>query len=342
MRAVWDRCVSPAKGRLRVTAAIVPTAGLVSAEDLSPIRQQRYVMGTMFEIVVYHPGRAAAERAVQDAMAEIVRLDRVMSHYKEDSDLSTLNRSGGRVFVAVDAALYDVIERSVRFSRLSGGRFDVTVGPLVQLWKRADRDGNRPSADEIAAAKRCVGYQHLETRPPNSLRLRADCVAVDLGGIGKGYAVERAIGILSAHGIQHAMVNAGGSTIAGMGAPPGRQGWPVRIGAPLAGSSTLLLRDEALSTSQQALTIRPLDTEGFGEIMDTDRAAPIQDRISVSVVTANATTSDALSTTLLLMPVQEAPKLLEHFPDASALWISANGTVQAEYRASRLRSADSR
>ncbi|MBA2305702.1 MAG: FAD:protein FMN transferase [Acidobacteria bacterium] len=335
-------CWCFAKGRLLVVATIALGGALVAATDLSPVGAQRYVMGTMFEIIVYHPVRPAAERAVHDAMTEIVRLDQVMSHYKEDSDLSKLNRSTGRDFVVVDAALYDVVDRSLSFSRLSDGRFDVTVGPLVQLWKRAHGDGHRPSAEEIAAAKRCVGYRNIETGTPNRLRLRSDCVAIDLGGIGKGYAVERAIDILKAQGILDAMVNAGGSTIAVIGAPPGREGWPVRIGAPVRGSSTLLLRDAAISTSQQSLATLPLETEGFGEIVDPDRGVPIQDRASVSVITANATTSDALSTALLLTPLREAPKLLEHFPDASALWMSPGGTLQAEYRASRLRPADSR
>ncbi len=325
-----------------VVSAIVLAGALIRADNGSPVGEQRYVMGTMFEIIVYHPARPVAERAVQEAMAEIVRLDRVMSHYKDDSDLSRLNRSAGGDFVVVDPALYDVIDRSLGFSRLSDGTFDVTVGPLVQLWKRAHNDGHRPSAKEVAAAKRCVGYGNIVTRPPHGIRLRSDCVAIDLGGIGKGYAVERAIEILKAHGIRDAMVNAGGSTIAGIGAPPGRDGWPVRLGAPVRGSSTLLVRDAAISTSQQSLATLPLETDGFGEIMDAHRGGPIRDRISVSIVAANATTSDALTKVVLMRPVSEAPKLLEHYPDASALWMSPGGILRAEYRASRLRPDDSR
>jgi thiamine biosynthesis lipoprotein len=315
---------------------------LVQAEPVSAVGEQRYVMGTMFEILVYHTGRPAAERAVQTAMSEIVRLDRVMSHYKEDSDLSRLNRDGGGDSVAVDPALYDVIDRSLHFSRLSNGRFDVTVGPLVQLWKRTHDGGHHPSAEETAAAMRCVGYQNVDLLPPNRLRLRSNCMALDLGGIGKGYAIERAIEILKTQGIENALVNAGGSTMAALGAPPGREGWPVRLGAAIGGRSTLLLRDSAISTSQQLLATLPLETQGFGEIMDPDRGAPLQDRVSITVVTGNATTADALSTTLLLTPMAEGAKLLEHFPDAAAVWASATGTLQGEYRASRLRLADPR
>lgn len=317
-------------------------AAALRGESLSPVRGQRSVMGTTFEIVVYHPSESTARQSVDEAMAEIVRLDRVMSHYREDSDLSRLNRAAGRGFVEVDPGLYEVIERAVAFSRISGGRFDVTVGPLVRLWKDAHSAGRRPSAVEIADARRCVGYSQIETSPPDSIRLRSDCVAIDLGGIGKGYAVEKAIGILESHGIQNAMVNAGGSTIAAIGAPPGLEGWPVRIAAPVAGRSTLLLRDAAISTSQQMLLSLPLEHDGFGEIMDPARGAPIQDRASVSVVTPSATAADALSTTLLLSPPGEGAKLLEQFPGASALWASPDGELTAEYHMSALRFAGPR
>jgi thiamine biosynthesis lipoprotein len=259
-----------------------------------------------------------------------------MSHYKEDSDLSRLNRSAGQGEVVIEPSLYDVIEKSLAFSRLSNGRFDVTVGPLVRMWKQAESEGRRPSEAEIAEARRCVGYQKIETVPPDRVRVHSDCLAMDLGGIGKGYAVDKAIGILESHGIRHAMVNAGGSTIGAIGAPPGRDGWPVRLSAPVDGRSTLLLRDAAISTSQQNLVSLPLEQVGFGEIMDTASGVPIQYRASVSVVIDDATSADALSTTLLLTPVADASKLLEHFPNASALWTSPAGTLQREFRMSRL------
>jgi thiamine biosynthesis lipoprotein len=324
-------------GRVLAAALVIGLASAPARGDtLSRVESQRSVMGTMFHIIVYHGSPPDAQKAVDAAMAEIVRLDRVMSHYKEDSDLSRLNRSAGQGEVVIEPSLYDVIEKSLAFSRLSNGRFDVTVGPLVRMWKQAESEGRRPSEAEIAEARRCVGYQKIETVPPDRVRVHSDCLAMDLGGIGKGYAVDKAIGILESHGIRHAMVNAGGSTIGAIGAPPGRDGWPVRLSAPVDGRSTLLLRDAAISTSQQNLVSLPLEQVGFGEIMDTASGVPIQYRASVSVVIGDATSADALSTTLLLTPVADASKLLEHFPNASALWTSPAGTLQREFRMSRL------
>jgi len=282
-------------------------------------------MGTMFDIVVYHSSRAEAERAIEKAMAEIVRLDRVMSNFKEESDLSRLNRNGRGGFVDVDPSLYDVIRESILFSRLSGGRFDVTISPVLRAWKEAHAEGRSPSDDELASARQCVGYDNIETSAPHRIRYRRECVEVDLGGIGKGYAVERAIATLEAEGIRHALVNAGGSSIAAIGAPPGRDGWPVALGADAPRHASLLLRNESLSTSQQNLVSLAFARGSFGEIIDPRTGGPVQGSLAVSVVAPRATVSDALSTALLMFSVDEARALLAQFPHASAVWMSGAG-----------------
>ena len=296
-------------------------------ESLPLVHEQRYCMGTMFDILVYHPSRAHAERAIAKAMQEIVRLDQVMSHYKADSNLSKLNREGSSGFVVVDSSLYEVIEESISFSRRSGGRFDVTIAPLLKVWKEAEAQGRRPAASEIAEARHCVGYEKIALRPPNRIRFRSNCVQLDLGGIGKGYAVERAIAILRSEGIRHALVNAGGSSITSIGAPPGQRGWPVSVGA----SSALVLRDSSTSTSQQN-----------GEILDPRTGSPIEIAMAVTVVTRSATAADALSTSLLMYAIEDRAQLLDQFPGVSAIWVSPAGAVQATYGGSRIRLADSR
>jgi thiamine biosynthesis lipoprotein len=297
------------------------------AETLSLVHRQRYSMGTMFDIIVYHASRPEAERAIEKAMEEIVRLDQVLSHYKADSNLSKLNREGGSRFVVVEPSLYEVIQESISFSRHSGGAFDVTIAPLLRTWKNADAEGRSPTADEISEARRCVGYEKIETIAPDRIRFGSDCVALDLGGIGKGYAVDRAIATLKSEGIRHALVNAGGSSITAFGAPPGTKGWQVTVGA----RKVLLLRDSSLSTSQQS-----------GDILDPRTGSPAHTTMAVSVMTRSGTAADALSTTLVIVPIAEGMKLLGRFPDASAFWISAGGDVQAAYGESRLDMVGSR
>jgi thiamine biosynthesis lipoprotein len=308
--------------RIPWLAAIVvlPLAAAPRGEPLAAVYQQRYAMGTMFGIIVYHPRRAEAERAADEALEEILRLESVMSHYRADSDLMKLNGARGR-FVAVDPSLYDVVRESLAVSRISGGRFDITIAPMLRTWKRAVESGGRPSRGDIAEARRCVGYRKIDMRAPNRIRLRTACAEIDLGGIGKGYATDRALRILTAAGIRHALINAGGSSITAAGAPPGRKGWPV-----LVGPSVLLLRGRSLSTSQQD----PTSPDG-GDIIDPARGAPAESRLLVSVVAPSATLADALSTTLVMLSVADGKRLLSQFPGLSAAWVSPAGTVHATF-----------
>jgi FAD:protein FMN transferase len=318
----------PAGGALGFVLLLLLACQSPRAEPLGLFHDQRYCMGTMFDIVVYHRSRAAAERAISMAMDEIVRLDGVMSHFKDDSDLSRLVRSARSGFVAVDPSLYEVIEESIGFSERSGGKFDITIAPLLRTWQRARAEGRRPSAADVADAKRCVGYEKIERQSPRRIRFRSDCVEIDLGGIGKGYAVDRAVAVLRSAGVLHAVVNAGRSSIAAIGAPPGKDGWPVSLGPD---GGVVLLRNNSISTSQQNL--EPLHADGgvFGEILDPLAGAPAENRMAVSVVAPRATVSDALDTTLVLLSMEESRKLLAQFAGVSAYWIAPDGSVKATY-----------
>jgi thiamine biosynthesis lipoprotein len=289
-------------------------------------------MGTMFDIVAYHLPREEGERAVGRALDEIVRLDRVLSDFEPESDLSRLVREGRGKDVKVDRSLYEVLEKSVMFSRHSGGKFDVTIAPVIKAWQNARSEGRKPSSAEIAAAQRCVGYEKIQLRPPDLIRLNGDCVEIDLGAIGKGYALDRAIEVLKAAGIRSAMINGGSSSLASIGGPPERDGWPVRLKAPVGGRQTLLLRDSTISTSEKSPS---------SDIIDPALGGPQGTRLTVSVVAPSGIVSDALSTTLLLMPVAEGKKVLEQFPGVSALW-TTNGELTAAYAESGLRLSDER
>jgi thiamine biosynthesis lipoprotein len=312
-------------------AVLVGLATLPSAQVLSRVHRQHYCMGTMFDIVVFHASRPDAERAVDRAMAEIVRLDRTMSHFKADSELSRLIRQGEAGFVRVSPDLFAVLEQSLAMSRRSNGMFDVTIGPLLRRWKNARDEERSPSADEISQARRCVGYQKIEVLPPDRVRLLSDCVEIDLGGIGKGYAVDRAMRLLATSGIEHAVVNAGSSSIAARGAPPDSVGWPVTLAGAAPGGRTILLENASISTSQQN-----------GDILDPFTGAPAENDHTVTVVAPTAATADALSTTLLMLSIDEGKKLLGAFADVSAFWIAHDGRLTAAHREVRLQAADRR
>src|SRR5262245_48624320 len=143
---------------------------LCSAQGGSFIHEKRYAMGTVFEIVIYDDDLARADTAARSALDEVVRLDGVMSNYKPESELSRLNRTAHFQPVQVSRELYNVIEQSLLYSRISDGQFDISVGPVVDLWKAALAGGPSPTADEQAAALRCVGYQKIGLIPPDRIQ----------------------------------------------------------------------------------------------------------------------------------------------------------------------------
>lgn len=314
--------------------AAAPLWGSPSSDP--PVHVQRYAMGTMVDLFAYHESREVAEAAVERAWAEFVRLDTVLSSFKPASDLSRLNREGANGFVAVDPSLYDLVARSIDYARLTGGRFDVTVGPLLRVWKDAWAAGHPPAAAEVERARACVGSDRVELQPPNRIRFTSPCVEIELGGVGKGYAVDRALDVLRAHGVERALVNAGGSSIAAAGAPPGREGWPVQLGAAIDGRDVLLLRDASMSTSEQRPRPFAAAGGGAGEILDPRTGAPVPGAAGVTVVASDGAVAEALTKALLMTAPAEAERMLARFGGVSAIWMGPDGAPAAVHNGPRL------
>ena len=297
----------------------------VSSQTTPFVHKKRYAMGTVFEIVAYSNSAGRASSAIDQALDEVVRLDNVMSNFKPESDLSRMNREAHFHAVRIPADLYKVIETSLAYSRLSEGEFDVSVGPVVDLWKAALAGGATPTAAEQAQARSCVGYEKIELIAPDQIEFHADCMRVDLGSIGKGYAVDRAMAILRSNGIERAYIDAGGSTIYGLGTPPDRDSWLVHLRDP---SNRLdpqvKLISNSVSTSEQTAA-STLTGDAPGHIVVPGSGKPLRTRYAVSVTAKSATASDALSTTLLLLGPEKGAALVSRLKDVTAIWVSADG-----------------
>jgi thiamine biosynthesis lipoprotein len=238
--------------------------------------------------------------------------------------LSRLNREAAAGPVAVDPELFGLIAESVRYSRDSAGAFDVTVGPLMKAWGFFRGGGRVPSAAELATVNERVGYRHLGLNAvEKTIRFDRPGVELDLGGIAKGYAVDRAVDRLRSAHVVAALVSAGGSTIFGLGAPPARDGWDVEVQDPLhprAVALTVRLRDRALSvagSSEKSFESRGVT---YSHIMDPRAGVPVQGIFSVAVLAATGTAGDALDDAFFVEGPEKSRRHLERLPDTEVFF----------------------
>jgi FAD:protein FMN transferase len=286
-------------------------------------------MACLYEVVAYGPDPAALAEATERALDEVDRIDALMSHYRVDSPLSRLNREAAFGPVAVEPELLAFLAVCLRYSRDSAGAFDVTVGPLMKTWGFFGGEGRLPEAREIAAAREVVGYGHVVLDSDRStVRFDHAGVEIDLGGIAKGYAVDRAVAVLARAGITAALVSAGGSTFYALGAPPGRRGWEVSLQNPVHPgrvARTVVLRDRALSVAGSRGKWFEAAGISYSHIMDPRTGWPARDVLGVAVLTDSGTAGDALDNAFFVLGASGSREYLKHLPPAEAFFFLPDG-----------------
>jgi thiamine biosynthesis lipoprotein len=300
------------------------SAGARTAAPLARHEASRMSMGCAYAIVAYGRDGAALPAIVEAAFDEVDRLDRLMSHYKPESPLSRLNREAAAGPVAVDPELFGLIAESLRYSRESDGAFDITVGPLMKAWGFFRGGGRVPGGEELGEARARVGYGHvILDRAAQTIRFDRPGVELDLGGIAKGYAVDRAVALLRSRGVAAALVSAGGSTVFGLGAPPGHAAWDVAIQDPVDPDATALtvrLKDRALSVSGSYEKSFEQDGVRYSHIMDPHTGRPVPGVLSVAVLTGTGTAGDALDDAFFVQGVARSRAYLRRLPATEAFF----------------------
>ena len=293
-------------------------------EQLAHYEAARMSMACEYAIELYGSAAGAFPRIVDEAFDEVDRIDRLMSNYKSDSPLSRINREAARHPVAVDHELFDFIVESMRYLHDSDGAFDITVGPLMKAWGFFGGDGRVPSDDELAAARRHVGASHVTLDPAEkTISFDRAGVALDLGGIAKGYAVDRVVDLLRRARIPAALVSAGGSTVYGLGAPPDRDAWEVAVQDPIDATrvaSTVRLKDRALSIAGRSEKSFEAGGTVYSHIMDPRTGRPVQGVLSVAVLTARGTAGDALDDAFFVMGPERSGEYLRRLRDTEAIF----------------------
>lgn len=289
-------------------------------------RMDELVMGSIRARITVVSGRMSAEEAksaILLAFAEVRKVDRLMSKYKEDSDVSRLNESQAGVRIEVSPATFAVLEESQRIAELTGGAFDITALPLSTVWGFwPEREPHVPPDEEIRAALSHVGSAKLSLdRATGSLMKSDPETKVDLGGIAKGYAVDRAVSVLRRKGVRHALVEVGGETRA-MGKNKDGKLWRIGVMHPRRREflTVLELSDRAVATSGDYMKFFFVDGKKYCHLIDPRNGRPItNDLASVTVLADNCTEADALATAVSIMGAEEGLKLIESLPRVEAV-----------------------
>jgi thiamine biosynthesis lipoprotein len=255
-------------------------------------------MGSVYTMALYGTDQDRLKVAAEEAAEEVQRLDRMLSNYIPTSDLSQINRDAGNGPVRVAPELFDLLTECMKYSRASEGAFDVTVGPLMKVWGFYKGTGRLPHRAEILGALSRVGYQKIQLDPSNhSVQFARDGMNIDLGGIGKGYAVDRMVDIIRKDGIRVGLISAAGSSIYAMGAPPTEpRGWKVSIKNPKKPSTTIqdvYLKDQSMSTSGNYEKFFYAEGRMWSHIMDPRTGYPAEGILSVSVIAPKTIDSEA-------------------------------------------------
>jgi FAD:protein FMN transferase len=293
-------------------------------------------MGTLFRIVLYAPDAAAARAAADAAFARIATLDHIMSDYRADSELTRLSQHAGGPPLAVSQDLWNVLGRAQEISRQTRGAFDVTIGPLVLLWRRARREHELPDPPEIAAARKLVGFRliHLDSAH-RTVQLSKPGMRLDLGGIAKGYAADEALALLKRRGLTRALVAAGGDIALG-DAPPGIHGWRIGIedlekpgGTP---SQYVRLASAGISTSGDSEQHVEIQGIRYSHIIDPRTARALTGARSATVIAPNDAAADALATAACVLGPEAASKVIRSTPGVALLYKGniANGEQDLE------------
>ncbi|RMG46619.1 MAG: FAD:protein FMN transferase [Acidobacteria bacterium] len=290
---------------------------------------ERLLMGTRFAIEVDGVGAAEAEEAIGAAFDEVARVERPLSEWREDSEISALNRAAGDGPVAVGRELLDVLSRARQISELTGGAFDVTFAACGSLWSIPER--RIPTESQLAACRPHVGWRKLLIDAAKGTAVLSERgMRAGIAGIAKGYGIDRAAEVLEAHGISSYFVDGGGDIR--LRSSPGRRPWRVGIAHPRRPGKllgTIELRQGAVVTSGDYLQYFVRDGVRYHHILDPRTGRVARASVAVTVIARDAMTADALATGLFVMGPERGLDLVESLPDVEALFVAPDLSVHA-------------
>ncbi len=290
-------------------------------------KADRAIMGTAIHVELWHNDKAVADRLIQKVFDEMQRIDKLMSPYKKDSELSLINNLAAKQPLKISSELFDLIQKSINVSTLSNGAFDITFSSVGQFYDYRKRI--KPTKAQVEKNLKKINYKSIKLNSSNNtIYFTQQGTRIDLGGIAKGHAVDNAIQLLQENGITQAMVSAGGDTriIGDKGGRP----WYVGIRHPRKkGKSAVILplSQSAISTSGDYERYFIKDNVRHHHIIKPSTGDSARELRSVSILGADSTTVDALSTTVFILGLNKGMKLISELPNTEAIIIDNNGRM---------------
>ena len=297
-----------------------------SKEDISHIKRTQLLMGTLVEITVPYSSSPESLAAVENAFDEIKRIEKLMSSHLESSEVSQINRNAGGELITASPETIKLIQEGIRWGEMSQGVFDITIGPLIKLWGFEGGQKLVPDSDSLESAMSLVNFKNIEIED-NKIRLKFPGMALDMGGITKGYAVDRAIEILKKSGVKGAILNAGGDLMT-FGNRSDKDPWiiglqhprnPEEISASFAADNSRAGTSVATSGDYQKFFI--VNGKRHSHILDPKTGMSNSEVISATVTAPSVMQADILATIAFIMGPDKGKVFLEKLDGVDAMWI---------------------
>jgi thiamine biosynthesis lipoprotein len=276
---------------------------------------EKGMMGSPFKLVFYASNDSIAHLAAEKAFHRVEVLNEIMSDYRDGSEINRLSAtSGSGKWVSVSQELFDILAVSKDISLKTDGVFDVTLGPVVQMWRHATRKSIFPTRQEIDLALSKTGIKKMELDPAEKkVCLKQKGMRLDIGGLGKGFAAEEAIKILQGYGISSAMMDAGGKIVL-TNPPPGSKGWQINISNGNDSLKTLSLSNVSLATSGPTYRFMEYNGVRYSHIVDPKTGIGLLFHVRTTVVAPDGAVSDALATAFSVAGIKKSKSYARRFP----------------------------
>jgi len=299
-----------------------------SVQPSNLFKYHQVAMGTAIEITLIGEDEEAATKAALQAFQEIKRIEHLMSPWMDSSDVTRINQSAGKEWVKVSPETMEVIKKAQEISELSEGGFDITVGPLTELWRKAREKKTPPSIEDVKGKLDLVNFKNIGIDPEGKVLLKKEGMAIDLGGIAKGYGVDRAFDVLMSLGYKNLIVNAGGDLR--VGGFKNNQPWAIGIQDPRNPQKIMAkvsVTDTAVATSGDYEKFFIYEGKRYHHIFNPRDGFPTEGCQSVTILYKDGMTADALATAVFVLGSEKGYALCQKLEGVDCLIVDQEGKI---------------